>query len=94
MKKVSPSREEMDAEDGDEDDISQQSTQSSASGTGAESQSRQSESEESDDDASEEVLDSREKYLIFTMGSRTYTPHQIGNSYTLSSFCPPTIICF
>ena len=29
-------------------------------------------------DESEEVIDSREKFLIFTMGSLTYTPHQIG----------------
>ncbi len=29
---------------------------------------------------SEDVLDAREKFLIFTMGSTTYTPHQIGIS--------------
>ena len=46
-----------------------------SSGTGAWSQ--RAESEATDDD-SEEVLDPREKFLIFTMGSRTYTPHQIG----------------
>lgn len=40
--------------------------------------SGRAESETSEDDDSEEVLDSREKFLIFTMGSRTYTPHQIG----------------
>jgi hypothetical protein len=45
--------------------------------SGAESRSQRAESEATDDD-SEEVLDPREKFLIFTMGSRTYTPHQIG----------------
>ena len=44
-----------------------------------EDRSQQAESETSEEDDSEEVLDSREKFLIFTMGSRTYTPHQIGN---------------
>lgn len=46
-----------------------------SSGTGTRSQ--RAESEATDED-SEEVLDPREKFLIFTMGSRTYTPHQIG----------------
>lgn len=45
--------------------------------SGAEARSQRAESEATDDD-SEEVLDPREKFLIFTMGSRTYTPHQIG----------------
>lgn len=45
--------------------------------SGAEARSQRADSEATDDD-SEEVLDTREKYLIFTMGSRTYTPHQIG----------------
>lgn len=45
--------------------------------SGAEARSQRAESEATDDD-SEEVLDTREKFLIFTMGSRTYTPHQIG----------------
>lgn len=32
-----------------------------------------------DDDSSiEKILDPREKFLIFTTGSLTYTPHQIG----------------
>jgi hypothetical protein len=44
---------------------------------GTEARSQRADSEATDDD-SEEVLDPREKFLIFTMGSRTYTPHQIG----------------
>ena len=51
--------------------------------SGSEPQSQRAESEATDDD-SEEVLDTRDKYLIFTMGSRTYTPHQIG--FCLQSF--------
>lgn len=51
-----------------------------SSGTGARSQ--RAESEATDED-SEEVLDPREKFLIFTMGSRTYTPHQIGLFYSV-----------
>ncbi|CAG0892547.1 unnamed protein product [Cyprideis torosa] len=35
-------------------------------------------SSEEDDDKGLQILDSREKYLIFTTGSKTYTPHQIG----------------
>lgn len=34
---------------------------------------------ESNDDADQVVLN--DKYLIFTTGFKTYTPHQIGNSY-------------
>lgn len=49
---------------------------------GAEARSPQGDSEATDDD-SEEVLDTREKFLIFTMGSRTYTPHQIGKIKSL-----------
>ncbi|XP_046635564.1 F-box/WD repeat-containing protein 5-like isoform X1 [Daphnia pulicaria] len=56
-----------------------------SSGTGARSQ--RAESEATDED-SEEVLDPREKFLIFTMGSRTYTPHQIGlKRITPFTFC-------
>lgn len=46
------------------------------------------EDEEEDEDNSEDVLDTREKFLIFTMGSRTYTPHQIGLKRILPfTFC-------
>lgn len=51
---------------------------SPADGSEEEVCSGRAESETSEEDDSEEVLDLREKFLIFTMGSRTYTPHQIG----------------
>ena len=40
--------------------------------------SRSCPTDSADSDDSEDVLDTREKYLVFTMGSSTYTPHQIG----------------
>lgn len=65
----------------------------SDSGSGADAkvdavEGESSEEEDDEDDNSEEVLDSREKFLIFTMGSRTYTPHQIGLKRILPfTFC-------
>ncbi|KAI9565671.1 hypothetical protein GHT06_009463 [Daphnia sinensis] len=72
-------KEESKNDDDDADDAEEDSTRSDSPLTcsGAEARSQRAESEATDDD-SEEVLDPREKYLIFTMGSRTYTPHQIG----------------
>uniref|UniRef100_A0A0P6G366 F-box/WD repeat-containing protein n=1 Tax=Daphnia magna TaxID=35525 RepID=A0A0P6G366_9CRUS len=63
----------------DDDEVEKESTRSDSplACSGAEASSQRAESEATDDD-SEEVLDPREKFLIFTMGSRTYTPHQIG----------------
>lgn len=60
----------------------------SDSGSGADAkvdahEGESSEEDDEEDDNSEEVLDSREKFLIFTMGSRTYTPHQIGMLFWL-----------
>ena len=68
--------EELKSEEGDEV-VESIRSDSPLTCSGAEARSQRAESEATDDD-SEEVLDTREKFLIFTMGSRTYTPHQIG----------------
>lgn len=67
--------EESPSEDGNGEESSRSDSPLNCSG--AEARSQRADSEATDDD-SEEVLDTREKFLIFTMGSRTYTPHQIG----------------
>ena len=49
----------------------------------------------SSDDESQKVIDTRDKWLIFTMGTLTYTPHQIGtfrNSCNIYSMAAVEII--
>jgi hypothetical protein len=82
------------AEEADEDEISDMDDNGESESNASESlaassllsptdgaESRSNRAGSADSDESEDVLDAREKFLIFTMGSTTYTPHQIGSNF-------------
>ena len=70
--------------DDEEEEIDHSEDDSERASTDGSNLSLTSEDSTDSSDESEEVIDSREKFLIFTMGSLTCTPHQIGIDWRFS----------